>query len=437
MRDTIPDILIIGGGAGGLELATLLGRKLGKCKKANIILVDQNLTHLWKPLWHEVAAGTLNSHEDEINYVAHAYANHFSFQLGRMNGLNRQQKKIFLAPVYNDEQQVVIPERALHYSILVIAVGSVSNDFNTPGVAEYCLFLDSRKQADYLQQVFLKTAIYTHNQMSQEKQTALSFAIVGGGATGVELAAELHYAAQQASHYRLADINPNQDIKITIIEAGKTILANLPEAIIKETTTQLNKYNIEVITSQRVTKVDSQGFYTASNLFIPAEIKIWAAGIKAPDFLNQLDGLETNKINQLIVKPTLQTSRDENIFAFGDCAACPQINKENLVPPRAQAAHQQAKFLVKTITRYIHKKILPEYHYYDYGSLISLSRQTAVGSLMGRALGQFTIYGQLARLAYASLYKFHQIVLFGKWRVFLITLANLLTRPFKPRLKLH
>lgn len=260
---------------------------------------------------------------------------------------------------------------------------------------------------------------------------------MGGGATGVELAAELHYAAQQVTHYRLAAINPKQDIHITIIEAGKTILANLPKTIIEKTTAQLKKYSIEVITNQRVTKVDSRGFYTDNNLFIPATIKIWAAGIKAPDFLNQLDGLETNKINQLIVKPTLQISNDETIFAFGDCAACLHLNTEKLVPPRAQAAHQQAKFLVKAITHYLNKQALPQFHYHDYGSLISLSRQTAVGSLMGKALCRFTIYGQVARLAYISLYKLHQITLFGKWRVFLETLAKLLTRPFKPRLKLH
>lgn len=82
-------IVIVGGGAGGLELATRLGRKLGKSGAARIILVDANLTHIWKPLLHEVAAGSLNSSEDELNYVAQAKWNHFEFQLGRMSGLDR------------------------------------------------------------------------------------------------------------------------------------------------------------------------------------------------------------------------------------------------------------------------------------------------------------------------------------------------------------
>lgn len=92
-------IIIVGGGAGGLELATRLGKTLGKRGTASITLVDANLTHIWKPLLHEVAAGSLNSSEDELNYVAQAKWNHFEFQLGRMSGLDREQKKSSWPPL--------------------------------------------------------------------------------------------------------------------------------------------------------------------------------------------------------------------------------------------------------------------------------------------------------------------------------------------------
>lgn len=93
-------IIIVGGGAGGLELATRLGKTLGKRGTASVVLVDANLTHIWKPLLHEVAAGSLNSSEDELNYVAQAKWNHFEFQLGRMSGLDREQKKSSSQPLW-------------------------------------------------------------------------------------------------------------------------------------------------------------------------------------------------------------------------------------------------------------------------------------------------------------------------------------------------
>ena len=88
--NTIPNIVVVGGGAGGLELVTKLGRKLGKKGKANITLVDSTHTHIWKPLLHEVAAGTLDSHEDEIEYLVQAMCSGFRFRLGKMDGLNRE-----------------------------------------------------------------------------------------------------------------------------------------------------------------------------------------------------------------------------------------------------------------------------------------------------------------------------------------------------------
>ncbi|MEQ8937298.1 MAG: FAD-dependent oxidoreductase, partial [Gammaproteobacteria bacterium] len=107
-------IIVVGGGAGGLELAAKLGRKLGKKKKAAITLVDTTTTHLWKPLLHEVAAGTLNSYEDELSYLALAHRNHFTFRLGRMDGLDRQKQEISIAPSVDDNGVEYIPRRTFH-----------------------------------------------------------------------------------------------------------------------------------------------------------------------------------------------------------------------------------------------------------------------------------------------------------------------------------
>ena len=432
-------IIVVGGGAGGVELATQLGDKLGKRGPAAVTLVDCSMTHLWKPLLHEVAAGSLNSYEDELSYMAQAHWHHFKFRLGRMDHLDRKKREISLAPSKNEHGVEYIPRRTFAYDTLIIAVGSITNNFNIPGVREHCMFLDTRQEADYFHHALLRNYFAAQTRQRSLREGQLHIAIAGAGATGVELSAELHEAIRQLVEYGLERVNP-EDVKIILIEAADRILSALSERLSRLTEEALRRIHVEILTGQRIVKATADGFHTARGLFVPAEIKVWATGIKAPDFLQDLDGLETNPINQLVVTPMLQTTRDENIFAFGDCAACP-LPGGGTVPPRAQSAHQQAMLLVKTMKHRLSNKALPAYRYVDYGSLINMSRYSTVGNLMGnltgRISGNFMIEGVFARLVYLSLYKMHQLALHGVVRVIFSTLANLLTHRVKPRMKLH
>ena len=429
-------IVIVGGGAGGLELATSLGKTLGKRGTANITLVDANLTHIWKPLLHEVAAGSLNSSEDELNYVAQAKWNHFEFQLGRMSGLDRGAKQIQLSATLDPETGLeLVPARSIGYDTLVIAVGSTTNDFGTQGAAEHCLFLDTRKQAERFHQQLLNHYLRAHAG-HDESRAQISVAIVGAGATGVELAAELHNAAKELAAYGLGRIAP-ENMRITLIEAGPRVLPALPERIGQPVHQTLEKLGVTVLTNAAVSEVTAESLLTSSGQVIPASLKVWAAGIRAPGFLKDIDGLETNRINQLVVRPTLQTTHDDDIFAFGDCAACPQPGTDRNVPPRAQAAHQQASLLAKSLKLRIEGKALPEYTYKDYGSLISLSHFSAVGNLMGNLTGSVMLEGWLARMFYVSLYRMHQAALYGLFRTGMLMLGSRIGRGTEPRLKLH
>lgn len=427
-------IVIVGGGAGGLELATRLGRTLGKRGKARITLIDANLTHIWKPLLHEVAAGSLNSSADELNYVAQAKWNHFEFQMGRMSGLERANKCVHLAASFDDHGVELVPARTLSYDTLVIAVGSTTNDFGTKGAAEHCLFLDTREQAERFHRLLLSNYMRAH--ASEGHQSTINMAIVGAGATGVELAAELHHAARELAAYGLNGIKP-ENVHITLIEAGPRVLPALPERISQPVLQTLNDLGITVLTNAAVSEVTDEGLHTKDGHFVPAKLKVWAAGIRAPSFLKEIDGLETNRINQLQVLPTLQTTRDEHVFAFGDCAACPQPDSDRNVPPRAQAAHQQASLLAKSIARQLEGKDLAAYRYRDYGSLISLSTFSAVGNLMGNLTGNVMLEGWLARMFYVSLYRMHQIALYGVARTTLMMIGDKLSTSTVPRLKLH
>ncbi|WP_341521296.1 NAD(P)/FAD-dependent oxidoreductase [Pseudomonas sp. G.S.17] len=428
-------IVIVGGGAGGLELATRLGKTLGKNGTASVTLVDANLTHIWKPLLHEVAAGSLNSYEDELNYVAQAKWNHFQFQLGRMTGLDREQRQLHLAATLDENGLELVPARSLDYDSLVISVGSTTNDFNTQGAAEHCLFLDTRLQAEKFHQQLLNQYLRAHAGQTDITEE-ITVAIVGAGATGVELAAELHNAAHELAAYGLGRIKP-ENLRITLIEAGPRVLPALPERIGGPVHTTLEKLGVTVLTNAAVSEVTADSLITASGQVIPATLKVWAAGIRAPVFLHELDGLESNRINQLQVRTTLQTTRDDNVFAFGDCAACPQKGSDRNVPPRAQAAHQQASLLVKSLRLRIEGKPLPDYKYTDYGSLISLSKFSAVGNLMGNLMGSVMLEGWLARMFYISLYRMHQMALYGTFRTLMLMLGSRIGKGTEPRMKLH
>ncbi len=313
-----PKIVIVGGGAAGLELATALGKKLGKKGLADITLLDATHTHIWKPLLHEVAAGILDSAE-EIEYLAHGHLSHFRFRLGRMEGLDRKNKAIYVAPNISESGEELIPRRVFKYDILVMAIGSISNTFGTKGVDEYCMFLDSTSQAYRLQKKLVEKYIKFHAGVNRTPGEKLSIAIVGAGATGVELSAELYEVSRMLAVYGLEQAN---DVKITIIESHTRLLPALPDRLANATQQQLMKLGINLKLGSRVTEVTESGVKTKDGEFIPADLKVWAAGVKAPDWMKQLDGLETNRINQLVVTQRLETE-DPNIYAMGDCAACP------------------------------------------------------------------------------------------------------------------
>ncbi|MBN3172845.1 NAD(P)/FAD-dependent oxidoreductase [Pectobacterium brasiliense] len=434
MTSPTKKIVIVGGGAGGLELATSLGHKLGRKKKAEITLVDRNHSHLWKPLLHEVATGSLDDDMDALSYLAHARNHYFQFQLGMLTDIDREEQHIQLAEVCDEQGDVLVAARRIPYDILVVALGSTSNDFGTPGVKDHCIFLDNPKQArrfhNEMLNLFLK---FTANQEEKER---VNIAIVGGGATGVELSAELHNAVKQLHSYGFDGLD-NQTLNVTLVEAGERILPALPPRISAAAHQELNNIGVRVLTKTMVTSAESGGLNTKDGEFIEADLMVWAAGIKAPDAMKEIAGLETNRINQLVVEPTLQTTRDPNIFAIGDCASCPQEGG-GFVPPRAQAAHQMASRCHSNIIALLNGQTLKPYVYKDHGSLVSLSKFSTVGSLMGNLMrGSVMVEGRIARFVYISLYRMHQVALHGYIKTGLMMLVGGINRVIRPRLKLH
>ena len=365
MSKTLHHIVIVGGGAGGLELATQLGERFGRKKKAKITLIDQNLTHIWKPLLHEIAAGSLNPHEEQTNYFAHAEKHDFEFILGTLINVNKDQKQITISPPQLSKEHTPVIQ-SLSYDTLILAVGSVSNDFGTEGVRENCHFLDSRKQADIFQQDLFHLYIEAQNQATER---ALNIGIVGAGATGVELAAELIETTKNFYRYGLKKINPKQ-VKITLIEASDRILPALNEKTAAHSAKQLQKMGIDILTQHKVQKVDKSNVYFSNGHVLHSDITVWAAGVKAPKVLESFTDFKRDKINRLMVYATLQTYSDPNVFAFGDCANCQLDARQPPLGPRAQVASQQATFLVDAMAARLSGSPQPMFNFRDRKSVV-------------------------------------------------------------------
>ncbi|MDA8251926.1 MAG: NAD(P)/FAD-dependent oxidoreductase [Rhodospirillales bacterium] len=431
-------IVVVGGGAAGLELVTRLGETLGRSGRAQVTLVERARTHLWKPLLHAVAAGSIDRAQHELNYLAQAHWHRFTYRYGEFVGLDRARRRIRLAATFDEEGREITPPRWLGYDTLVLAIGSITNDFGTPGAKDFAVPLETPEQATRFNRRLVNACLRANTQEAPVRPGQLHVAIIGAGATGTELAAELHRTVRAVVAYGLDRIAPERDIRIVLIEAAERILPALPERIADATRGLLEKLGVEVMTGARVSEVRADGVMLASGAFVPAELVVWSAGVKAPDFLRDIDGLETNRINQLVVLPTLQATRDSDIFAIGDCAACPRPGFPLPVPPRAQAAHQQASHLLRQLRRRLDGQPLAPFVYHDFGSLVSLGKYSTVGSLMGGLIGRSVfIEGYFARLVYRMLYKMHQAALHGTGAVFWRSLVSGLSQRPEPSVKLH
>jgi NADH:ubiquinone reductase (H+-translocating) len=403
-----------------------------------VTLVDCSRTHVWKPLLHAVAAGTLRRSQHELNYLAQAHWHHFTYRFGEVTGIDRARQELIIAAMHDEEGRLITPQTRLGYDTLVMAVGSVTNDFGTPGVREYAVPLDTPQQASRFNRRLVNAFLRANTQAEPVRPGQLDVVIIGAGATGTELAAELHQTVREVVSYGLERIDPTKNVRIVLLEAAPRILPALPERLSNAARRLLESLGIEVRTGARVESVGADRVRLASGEEIPTELVVWSAGVKAPEFLKDFGDLEVNRINQLVVTPTLQTTRDPNIFALGDCAACPLPDSAGTVPPRAQAAHQQASHMLRQVKARLAGRPLQPYRYRDFGSLVALGRYSTVGNLMGALIGEnLFIEGLFARFIYRSLYQMHLAALHGRAATFWRSLVSGLADRPTPTVKLH
>lgn len=425
-------IVIVGGGVAGLEMATTLGRRWRHhVGAAPVTLIDRDSAHVWKPMLHTIAAGTRDISQQQTPYIAQAHEAGFAYQPGELCGIDRNAREVEIAALYAPDGRLLVPARRLAYDTLIVAVGSQANDFSTPGAKEHCFKIDSRQQADAFNHELRLRMLQCLAQ-----DGVLSIAIVGGGATGVELAAELVQLTEAAVSYGAHDLASR--ITITLIESGPRLLAAFPKDISARTQTRLEALGIRVLTDTRVSEATADGFIMGDKGTTAATLKIWAAGVKAPDFLANMDGLEVTRTNQLVVLPSLQTTQDPNIYAVGDCASLLLPGSKRPLPPTAQVAHQQAQHLLRYLPGAIERnEVIADFVFRDFGALVSLGEYDAYGSL-----GKFGLFkgatfrGRIAQLSHVMLYRSHQARLHGFWRGGMLWLVDRLNSRLRASIRL-
>jgi NADH dehydrogenase len=430
------EIIIVGGGAGGLELACKLGRKLGPAK---VTLVDSRLYHIWKPSLHEVAAGTLDIHQEGLSYQMLAHDNGFRFVYGAVSALDAATHSLSVDAVTGADGAPLLPARTLRYAALVLAVGSTANYFNVPGAAEYTIALNATEDAERFRLTLLKLLSAAEQRADGHGgKQGVDIVIIGGGATGVELAAELREASEVYATYDFPHLQALRDVRITLLEGAPRILAPLPERVATAALGLLKDRAIHVVTACRVAAIAADAVTDAAGTSYPSDLCVWAAGIRAPAFLATL-GLKTGGGGRIAVDTFLRADGAADVYALGDCADCTDA-RGTAVPPRAQAAHQMADYLGARLLRAAAGKAPGDapYVYRDYGSLVSFGQASSVGSLMGSLKGlSFFVDGLVARLMYVSLHLLHHRAVLGTVRTGVLALARFLIKRSTPLVKLH
>ncbi|MGU7778847.1 NAD(P)/FAD-dependent oxidoreductase [Burkholderia sp. PU8-34] len=423
-------IVIVGGGIAGLQLATRLGERLGRPGRAEITLIDRSPTHVWKPMLHTIAAGTRDVQQQQVIFLAHAREHGFTFEPGDMQGLDRVRRQVHVGEIRSQDGQLILDARSVGYDVLVLALGSEANDFGVPGVREHCYFIDSQRQAETFNEA-LRMRVFR----SVANDEPFRVAIVGAGATGVELAAELSRLLEIAEAY--GDVSVRDRLQLTLLESGPRILAAFPPKISASAQRRLEHIGFRVLTSTRVTAADARGFHYGEGAFAEADLMVWAAGVKAPDFMKDLGGLDTNRANQVVVGPTLQAVGDERVFAIGDCASLLPDGQERPLPPTAQVATQQAAYLADHLPSWIDGRAMPAFAFRDFGALVSLSDYDAFGTLgqFGFFRGGF-IRGRFAQFSHLMLYRRHQHALHGFPKATMLWVAERISGCVQPRIRL-
>ncbi len=366
-------IVILGTGFGGIY--TFLHLKKHLCDiNAEITLVGKTNYFLFTPMLHEVATGGLNQEHIVESVRSIIKGSNAKFIQTSINSIDLTNKVV-------DTECCPLP-----YDYLVIATGADTNTFGIQGVTEWCLDLKDLSDASKLRNLFIETfETASKEPQIEEQKKLLSFAIVGGGATGVELAAEVSELFFETMDKYYPQIN-NGTASVKLLSATSELLLQFDPELRKRALDSLQKKNVEVLLNSQVTKVEEDGFILSNGDRIPATHKIWVAGVKpnTPKFDVEV---ELDKAKRLVTNGDLRVKGRNEVFAIGDVASV-QDKDGKALPMLAQVAVKQAKTVAENIAILCKggSDPLSNFEYESSGSLVSLGQKDALGDLWGLKL---------------------------------------------------
>ena len=420
-------VVILGGGAGGLELAVGLARR----HDLDVTLVDRVSTHLWKPRLHEFAAGTVNSSLAEMSFYTLAGMHGFRFEQGDVETIDRGARSVRLAEMRDPSGHFVTTARSLAFDACVVALGGMTATFNTEGVAEHAIRLDEKSDAEEFRDLFIAMMIH-----ARESREPAHVVIVGSGATGTELAAHLRLSERAFAH------EPGSDemrplLKLTILEAAPQLMPGADEGLRKSVSDRLEQLGIVVRTNAAVDLVGETDIRIRTGEVFPADVTVWAAGLTGNPRLKHLADFAIDNKGRIVVDDRLRSTIDPAIFVIGDAASFTPAGAEAPLPPTAQCASQQADYLVSALPELLAGGTAKPFVYNDRGRLLSLGGAGSVGLVGFMRKNDFLVEGRFATAAYHGLQRRHQWSVLGPLRGSVAILADMISPGGGPALKLH
>lgn len=373
-REPVPHLVIIGGGFAGLWATRALARE-----KIRITLLDRRNHHLFQPLLYQVATAGLSA-PDIAAPLRHilGHQRNVEVRLGEVVAIDKAARQVQLAD-----------GSTLGYDSLLLATGATHAYFGNDQWAADAPGLKTLDDAIALRRKLLLAFERAEAEPDPAKKAAwLSFAVVGGGPTGVELAGTLAEIARHTLRNEFRHIDP-ASAKVRLVEAGPRVLSSFPEVLSLKARRQLEKLGVEVLTGTPVSDIDSLGFKLGEQ-FVPARTVVWAAGVAASPLARTLD-VPLDRAGRVLVQPDLTLPGHPELFVAGDLAAVNQANGKP-VPGVAPAAKQMGKYVADAIRARLHGKPAPgPFKYADYGNLATIGRMAAIVHL-----GKLQLSGILA-----------------------------------------
>jgi NADH dehydrogenase len=371
--DSVPHVVIIGGGFGGLTAAQTLKRA-----RVRVTLVDRTNHHLFQPLLYQVATAGLSPSEiaSPIRSILRRQKN-TRVLLAEVTGIDLNARTVRLGQEPGD----------LKYDYLILATGAQTNYFGNDNWACYTLGLKDLDDAIEIRRRVL-LAFEEAERLADEhrREEVLTFIVIGGGPTGVELAGALSELSRFALARDFKAINP-RSTRIILIEMAGRILSSFAEDLSASAVRQLNELGVQVRTGARVTAIDEHGVHLGDEV-IQATIIIWAAGVRATPITQRL-GVPVDRASRFIVEPDCSMPGHPDAFAIGDAAVYLHQGGKPL-PGVSPVAIQQGRFVARNIVRAAAGRVRkPRFHYFDKGNMATIGRSRAIAEIGNLKLSGF------------------------------------------------